>query len=73
MSAAFSEYVKVQLEQQKVSISLLREFYGWPYHRARAAKIGTLHPAHLSFRDAVDLADIMHVSVNDLAEAARFK
>lgn len=73
MTAGFSDYVRHLAEAQSLSIAALQDMLGWPYAKARSVKVGTLHPSRVSLQDAVALSDILGVSVDELAEAARYK
>ena len=70
---SFPEYVKCLAEDQKVSMALIQEHMGWSFAQARSVKTGTLKAQQISFKDAVDLADLLNVSVDDLAQAAELK
>lgn len=71
---SFSEFVKHRAEDLNLSQAFLLDWLvGWRYAQVRAIKIGTLKAAQISFEQSVDLARVLEVSVDDLAEAAALK
>lgn len=67
---SFSEYVRTRADELDLSIAFLRDWLTWPYAKVRAIKVGTLKAQQISLQEAVDLARVLHVTVDDLARAA---
>ena len=62
---SFSELIRVHCKDTPVH--QLKYAMGWPYHRARSAKMGTLRADQISFSDGVKLAMYFGIDPSDLA------
>ena len=70
MKPDFGDYVKHKAAEEGLSIVLVQDWMGWSYAKARGIIIGAVHPERISFTEAVALAGILGVSVEELANAA---
>lgn len=70
MKADFGDFIKHRSADQGISTALVQDWMGWSYAKARGVLIGTVPPSEISFTEAVKLAGLLEVTVDELANMA---